>query len=317
MVESHGFVDLVEQPGYVAVETHIGILQLQAILLHGFIEIDPGRIAHVEHVEHTPAPQKAFVEELHGHIGNLLVDQCRGLELYKAVAVVVREGAFEREIVGEIGYRRIEVGRIDRRPGEGIDAYRERTHIIELLDIGGHITIVGGRGPLAVAVVDPKGTVAGMPGTEDGLLGIGSHRIDPTQATAHNLHLVADGRGFEPLGRESLLGIVAYLGGVVQDELFALESRVEEPLRGDAVKERHRARIESCRGRSLIDIGIIENQILANHPFLHQSLEALFAEEVLQSLQIVGAQLIDRDSHHQTWSAVGRLCQRDNQKRKE
>ena len=95
MVQPHLLVYGVEQTGYVAVEAHIGVLQLQAILLHGLVEIDPGRIAHIEHVEDTPPAQQPLVEELDRHIGHLLVYQSGCLELRKAVAVIVRKGMLE------------------------------------------------------------------------------------------------------------------------------------------------------------------------------------------------------------------------------
>ena len=156
-----------------------------------------------------------------------------------------------------------------------------------------------------------------MPRADNRLLGIGSHSIHTPQTTAHDFHLVADGRGPDSLGREGLLRVVPDFGRVVQDELFALEGGVEEPFRRNAVKKGHRARIECRRGRSLVDIGIVVNQIFANHPLRHEPFEALLAEKILQGNQIVGAQLVNRNPHHQTGGMVGRLHQGYNQQRKE
>ena len=166
--------------------------------------------------------------------------------------------------------------------------------------------VVGGSRPVSGGVVDPDGVLSRMSGHDDSLLRLGGYRIDRPEPDAVDGHFVGHG------GKPQVLGCE----GIVADGARAGERRAGDSTRGCLLEHqcrRHAGQrriapgVEHGGGARRVERRDLEVHVAEIDAILHQIAESMLAEAALQTLYVVGAQLVNDDSHHEPWSGGFRL----------
>ncbi len=150
-----------------------------------------------------------------------------------------------------------------------------------------------------------------MSGEYDGLLGVHGHGIDLRGSGGIDHEFVGHRREAQSRGGERVVG---HRGRGRRDKRqprhAARHGDIEHRRRRDARLRRIGARDEHGRRTDRVEARGLEVDVAHIHAVAEQGLEAPLAQIALQQFYVIGAQLVNDDSHHEPWPCGSLLCRR-------
>ena len=298
VLQAYLAIQHLQQGGDAAIQADIHVLRLHSLRLRGVAVIAACVVSEGQQVGHIVPPKRALVQQGFRQAVHLVVDERRACQLAVFMAPFVGRFVFER-LPDFARQARVAFGRKERRPYNVLDMGVRRLAAIDLIHPCGKIRIVGSAAPFAGLLVQPKGAIARMACPDDGSFAERSDGIHQAAVGGSNPQFIGQG-GNQQLGRRgALVGVIAHEGGVVHAIHRAQRLRIQPIFANNAVHGGRAARIEGGQSRGTVGSSERHIDLGKDFTFAHQPPETAFAIQGGEVFQMIRAELVDGQRHHQ------------------